>query len=111
MSDIAPLRTLVTHRLWIYGGGLVAILAARVLSVPRPFRVGIVGTVLAVMVLTYAGESLGDSTRVDRPELLVIGMGGIAVGVALALLGRAVGLIFLAGGLLFVHRALVGDQP
>ncbi|MFT4923115.1 MAG: hypothetical protein ACI8XM_002339 [Haloarculaceae archaeon] len=110
MSGSATLQELVAHRLWVYGGGLGVILAVRFLPVPRGARLSVVGAVLAVMVLTYAGEHLGESARVDRPGLLALGVLGVAIGSTLALLGRIAGLAFLAGGLLFVRRALGGDR-
>lgn len=103
------LQTLAARRLWVYGGGLVAIVGLRALPYPQPLRIGITGLVLAVMVLTYVGEQLDEGAE-PGPLLLVAGFAGVAAGSALALTGRLPGLVFLAGGMLFLRRALRGDD-
>lgn len=106
---MTSLQTLAAHRLWVYGGGLATIVSFRALPSPRPLRVGMTGLVLAVMVLTYVGEQLDAGTE-PSPLLLVAGFAGVAAGSALALTGRLPGLVFLAGGMLFLRRALRGDD-
>jgi len=103
------LATLAARRLWIYGGGLATIGGLRAVPSPRILRVWITGLVLAVMVLTYVGEQFDESSD-PSPVLLGVGFVGVVVGGALALTGRLPGLVFLAGGVLFVRRALRGDS-
>lgn len=102
---VEPLRALANRRLWVYGGGLAAIAGVRLAPVSREVRLGAVGLVLAVMVLTYAGEHV-DGDASPGLGLLAVALVGIAGGVALALTGHLAGLAFVAGGLLFLRRAL-----
>jgi len=102
------LQTLAARRLWVYGGGLATIVGLRALPSPQPLRVGMTGLVLAVMVLTYVGEQFDEGTE-PSPLLGVVGFAGVAAGSGLALTGRLPGLVVLAGGVLFLRRALGGD--
>jgi hypothetical protein len=105
------LTSLVARRLWIYGGGLAVVLLVRSTLADSTLRSLFVAVVVAVMVVTYAGEVWldADTESVGR---LAVGCGavGVAVGVFLTVGGDLWGLLFLAGGLLFLNRGLGGSR-
>ncbi len=104
-----PVNTLVARRWWSYAGGLALVLAARTLVAPSAGRALGVSLVVGVMVLTYAGERWVDADRPPvRPPLLAVAAVGVVAGLWLALTGRTPGLVFLAGGLLFLDRGVRG---
>jgi hypothetical protein len=102
---------LVDRRLWIYGGGLAAVLLARSTLAATTLRSVVVAAALSVMIVTYAGEVWldADAEAVGR---LTVGGGvvGVALGVFLTVGGDVRGLLFLAGGLLFLNRGLGGRR-
>lgn len=101
------LSTLRARRWWLYGGGLVGILALRIAFARSTARMLAVSAILSVMVLTYVAElwHANDGT-VGSPALLGLGLVGIVAGLWLALAGTLPGLLFVAGGLLFWKQAL-----
>lgn len=104
-----PLQKLVDRRLWVYGGGLTGIFLVRTATPPSSLRALVVSLVLAVMVFTYALELWHSADRPSvRPAVLGVGLLGIVLGGWVVLTGTLGGLLFLAGGLLFVNRALAG---
>lgn len=109
MTRTLSLRPLVSHRYLVYVGGLGVIVGMRLTPVPEPVRVGVMTLVLAVMVLTFAGEQWeDDEDGVAQPTLLGLGVVGVVAGLALVLSEVIAGLLFLAGGLLFVKRGITG---
>jgi hypothetical protein len=63
------------------------------------------------MTATYAAELwLAADAEPARPLLVVPGLVGVVGGVWLALLGTLPGVLFVAGGLLFLHRGIVGGD-
>lgn len=103
------LATLVDRRLWVYGGGLAVVLVVRSLAAPSAGRALAVSLVLGVMVLTYAAELWHAAEQpVVRPGLLGAGVAGVVVGCWLVLTDTLAGLVFVAGGLLFLNRGLAG---
>lgn len=107
MSANRALDTLVAHRWWIYGVGLLSILGLRTLVAPTTARTVVVSLVLGLMVVTYAGELwVAGTGSVDRPLVLAAGVAGIVGGVWLTLSGTRAGVLFAGGGLLFLNRAL-----
>jgi hypothetical protein len=103
------LAGLVARRLWVYAGGLVVVLGVRTALAPSTARSAVAAVVLSVMVVTYAGELWLDA---DGPPVgrgsVAVGALGVAGGVWLTLGGDLRGLLFLAGGLLFLNRGLSG---
>lgn len=91
---------------WVYGGGLAALVLVRTRSVPRWVRLGVTGVVLLGMVATYAAERVVETGGPIHPGVALLGVGGVTLGVGLTVTGRLAGLAFVAGGLLFVHRAI-----
>lgn len=109
MASATVLQRLVDRRLWVYGGGLACILLARTATPPSSARALAVSLVLGAMVLTYAAELWHSTDQPTvRPLVLTAGVAGVVVGCWVVLTGRLAGLLFLAGGLLFVNRGLVG---
>lgn len=103
------LQPLVDRRLVVYGGGLAGILLVRTATPPSSLRALVVSLLLAVMVLTYGAELWHSADQPTvRPEVLGIGLLGVVAGTWVVLTGTLGGLLFLAGGLLFVNRALAG---
>jgi hypothetical protein len=109
MVATALLRSLVARRLWIYGGGLLAIALSRTGTLSRPGREAILGLALGLMILTYVGERVG-ARGLARPIVFLVGVVGLVGGVALALATSLVGLAFAVGGMLFVEYALAGGD-
>lgn len=107
----ALIATLVARRLWIYGGGLAVVLLARTTLAVSTTRALVVAGALSVMVVTYAGEVWLDA-EAESVGRVAVGGGvvGVAVGVFLAIGGDLRGLLFLAGGLLFLNRGLGGTR-
>lgn len=97
---------LAARRWWLYGGGLVALVLVRTRSVPRWVRLVVTGVVLLGMVATYAAERLAETGGPIHRGMALMGVGGLTLGVGLTVTGRLAGLAFVAGGLLFVHRAI-----
>ncbi len=110
MTDSRLVTALATRRWWLYAGGLAALLVVRASPVPRPVRLGVTALVLGVMVLTYAAERLVASDGPVHRGLALFGFAGVALGLALTVAGRFAGFAFVAGGLLFLHRA-IGEAP
>ena len=105
------LETLVTRRLWVYGGGLAAILVVRTVAQPSALRALAVSFVLAALVATYAAELRADAGQARvKPIALALALAGIVAGCWLALTGRLMGVLFVAGGLLFLGRGLTGGE-
>jgi hypothetical protein len=105
----ALFAALVARRLWVYGGGLLVVLGVRSSLPPSTGRSVVVAAVLSAMVVTYAGEVWLDAEAGSVGRLAVAGgVVGVAVGVFLTLGGDLRGLLFLAGGLLFLNRGLGG---
>jgi hypothetical protein len=103
------LAALVDRRLWVYGGGLAAVLLVRTLLAPSAGRALAVSLVLGVMVLTYAAELWHAAEQPSvRPGLLGAGVAGVVAGCWLVLTDTLAGLVFVAGGLLFLNRGLTG---
>jgi hypothetical protein len=113
MSPTGLLHTLGRARWPVYAGGLAGLGLVRWAAPGPVFGPALAGCLLAVMALAYAGERLGESEAVRRPFLLLVGVVGVGGGGALASSGSLAGLAFVAGGLLFVRRALGpdGDGP
>jgi hypothetical protein len=109
MMAAALLRPLVARRLWIYGGGLLAIALSRTGSLPRTARTTVLGLALGLMILTYVGERVR-ARGLARPLVLVLGLVGLVGGVVLAIASALVGLAFAVGGMLFVEYALAGGD-
>ncbi|MFC5368902.1 hypothetical protein [Salinirubrum litoreum] len=102
---------LVDRRLWIYGGGLAAVLLVRSTLAASTLRSVVVAGVLSAMVVTYAGEVWLDADAASVGRVAVaVGVVGVAVGVFLTIGGDLRGLLFLAGGLLFLNRGLGGRR-
>lgn len=100
---------LADRRTSVYAAGLVGILGLRLALPSSAGRALAVALLLGVMVVTYAGELwLAADRRVARPLLLVPGVAGVVGGFWLVLVGRLPGLLFVAGGLLFLNRGIVG---
>ena len=105
----ALFAAVVARRLWVYAGGLLVVLGVRSTLAPSTARSVVVATVLSAMVVTYAGEVWFDADAASVGRLAVTGgVVGVAVGVFLTLGGDLRGLLFLAGGLLFLNRGLGG---
>mgnify|MGYP000542528648 CR=1 FL=1 len=110
MNGSRVVATLAARRWWLYGGGLLALVAARASPTPRTVRLGVTGSVLAVMVATYAAERRHATDGPVHRGLALVGVAGVTGGLVLTVTGRIAGLAFVGGGLLFVHRAF-GEAP
>lgn len=100
---------LVARRWLIYAGGLGLVLTVRTLLPSSPMRALGVSLVVGAMVLTYAGERWDEADRPDvRSGLVGIAVVGVVAGLWLSLTGQLPGLVFLAGGLLFLDRGVRG---
>lgn len=135
-SDLDTLfRSLVAYRVIIYIGGLIAITLPRILrmtagiELAAPVRTLIVVVCLGIMILTYLGErriglgtddvnptasesaSTSESGYSRRTRTTVmIGLVGLAVGIYVAIeIDTLIGLLFIAGGLLFGQSAYRGE--
>jgi len=106
MTGSRIVATLADRRWWLYGGGLIALVLVRASSAPRWIRLGVTGVVLLGMVATYAAERLAATGGPVHRGLALVGVGGVALGLGLTVTGHLTGLAFVAGGLLFVHRAI-----
>lgn len=138
-SDLDPLfRSLVAYRVFIYVGGLVAIALPRILrtvagiDLAASVRTLIVAASLGVMILTYLGERRvgldeepkptasdpssggdGESREYSRRTrtTVAIGLVGLAIGIYVAVeVNLLIGLLFIAGGLLFGQSAYRGGS-
>lgn len=98
--------TVAARRWWLYGGGLAALVLVSASSAPQSVRLGVTGVALFGMVATYAAERLAETGGPIHRGVALVGFGGVAFGIGLTVTGRLAGLAFLAGGLLFVHRAI-----
>lgn len=93
----------------MYAGGLGLVVTGRTLLPSSPGRALGVSLVVGVMVLTYAGERWDEADRPDiRPWPVGVAVVGVVAGLWLTLTGRPPGLVFLAGGLLFLDRGVRG---
>lgn len=111
MSDSPVVATVAARRWWVYGAGLAALGLVRLRSVPRTVRLGVTSLVLVGMVATYAAERLAATDGPVHRGLALVGFGGAALGIAVTVSGQLAGLAFVAGGLLFLHRAIGEDGP
>ncbi|WP_254535136.1 hypothetical protein [Halomarina litorea] len=124
------LGLLVAHRLVVYLGGLLVIAALSLASrtgvaVPVEARTAVVVVALGLMVLTYVGERRfqgreggidtvgnGRATYSWRTRFAaVMTILGIAAGIYVLLaVDLALGLLFVAGALLFARVAFGGEE-
>lgn len=103
------LGVLADNRVAVYLGGLGGIGGLRLFVPASPMRALGVALLLGLMTATYAAELwLAADADPARPLLVVPGLAGVVVGVWLVLVGTLPGLLFVAGGLLFLHRGTVG---
>lgn len=105
MADLRE-RVVATRLLW-YAAGVTLLAAARILALRPAVRAGLSVAVVCGLVAVYALERVDvRGGVVASPALLALAVGGVAVGVGLTAWGRPTGLVFLAGGLLFLVRAI-----
>lgn len=98
-------REVFAARWWIYGVGLAVLSALQVLTVPRRVDAAVTAVVLIAMVAVYSLERL-EVGRLASPPLLGLAFAGVVIGVALITADRSVGVVFVAGGVLFLIRAV-----
>lgn len=98
-------RQAFAARWWVYGIGLAVLSVQQVLTVPRLVDVAVTGAVLLAMVAVYTLERLEVGHLASR-TLLGLAIAGVVAGVGLTTAGRSVGLVFVAGGVLFLVRAV-----
>lgn len=107
MAGSAVLRFVADNRLWLYGAGLAGLLAVRLGDLDAGVQTGLAGVLVSGLVLVYAAERVVAADEgVVRPLTLLVAVAGVGLGIALTLAGRPAGLAFLAGGLLFLVRAV-----